>query len=89
MRIQSERGHTVCTTGPYGFVRHPGYVGFIVGSLAAALLLGSLWALVPAAFAGVLIVLRTAVEDRTLRAGLAGYADYARDVRYRLLPGIW
>jgi protein-S-isoprenylcysteine O-methyltransferase Ste14 len=89
VRIQSERGHSVCTTGPYRFVRHPGYVGFIVATLATALQLGSLWALMPAALAGALIVLRTAAEDRTLRAGLTGYADYARDVRYRLLPFIW
>lgn len=89
VRIQTERGHTVCTTGPYRFVRHPGYVGFVVGTLATALLLGSLWALVPAAFAAALIVVRTAVEDRTLRAELGGYEEYTTRVRWRLVPGVW
>jgi protein-S-isoprenylcysteine O-methyltransferase Ste14 len=89
VRIQADRGHTVATGGPYRFVRHPGYVGFIVGSFATALLLGSRWALVPAALSGVLTVVRTALEDRTLHDELPGYRDYAARVRYRLLPPIW
>ena len=89
VRIQSDRGHTVCTTGPYRFVRHPGYVGFILECIAAPFLLGSLWALIPAVTAAVLIVVRTSLEDRTLQAGLPGYQDYVRQVRYRLIPGIW
>jgi len=89
VRIQEERGHTVCTTGPYRFVRHPGYVGAIIQSLTLPLMLGSLWALIPGVLAALLIVTRTALEDRTLQEELDGYKDYAQRVRYRLLPGVW
>ncbi|MCL4859126.1 MAG: isoprenylcysteine carboxylmethyltransferase family protein [Caldilineaceae bacterium] len=89
VRIQTERGHTVCTSGPYRFVRHPGYVGAILQTLSAPLLLGSLWALLPGGLAVLLMVVRTALEDRTLHEELAGYATYAQRVRYRLLPGLW
>jgi len=89
VRIQMERGHTVATGGPYRYVRHPGYVGFIVFTLATPLIFGSLWALLPALIMGVLLVIRTALEDKTLQDELEGYKDYAQRVRYRLLPGIW
>ena len=89
VRIQEDRGHTVYTGGPYRVVRHPGYVGAILQSLATPILLGSLWALIPGAVAALLMVARTALEDRTLHRELAGYPEYARQVRYRLLPGIW
>jgi protein-S-isoprenylcysteine O-methyltransferase Ste14 len=89
VRIQADRGHTVATGGPYRFVRHPGYAGFIVGGLGIPLLLGSLWALVPAALSGAAVSVRTALEDRTLLRELPGYGDYAARVRYRLLPGMW
>jgi protein-S-isoprenylcysteine O-methyltransferase Ste14 len=89
VRIQTERGHTVCTSGPYRFVRHPGYVGAILQSLSAPLLLGSLWALLPGGLAALLMGVRTALEDRTLHEELAGYTAYAQRVRYRLLPGVW
>lgn len=89
VRIQSERGHTVCTTGPYRIVRHPMYVGVILTVLCIPVLLGSLYALIPAALIAALFILRTALEDRTLRQELPGYAEYARDVRWRLVPGIW
>lgn len=89
VRIQSDRGQTVCRSGPYRMVRHPGYVGFILQSFGTALVLGSLWALVPGLAAASLLVLRTALEDRFLQAELPGYQDYARDVRHRLVPGIW
>jgi protein-S-isoprenylcysteine O-methyltransferase Ste14 len=89
VRIQADRGHTVATGGPYRFVRHPGYAGFILGSLGTPLLLGSLWALVPAALSCLVVVVRTVLEDRTLREELPGYRDYAARVPYRLLPGIW
>jgi protein-S-isoprenylcysteine O-methyltransferase Ste14 len=89
VRIQSERGHAVCTTGPYRFVRHPGYVGFIVQSLFIPILFGSLWALIPAVIAAACIVVRTVFEDRILQSELPGYSDYAKKVKYRLLPGIW
>lgn len=89
VRIQRDRGHTVCTTGPYRFIRHPMYVAIIVTVLCVPALLGSLYALIPAALIGALFVLRTALEDKTLQAELPGYADYARTVRRRLVPGIW
>jgi protein-S-isoprenylcysteine O-methyltransferase Ste14 len=89
VRIQTERGHAVCTTGPYRFVRHPMYVAVIVTILLVPVLLGSLYALIPAGLIAALFVLRTALEDRTLRAELSGYEEYARTVRWRLVPGIW
>jgi protein-S-isoprenylcysteine O-methyltransferase Ste14 len=89
VRIQTERDHTVATGGPYRFVRHPGYVGAILFQTAMALMLGSWWALIPAGLSAVTYVVRTALEDRTLRAELPGYAEYTRQTRYRLLPGVW
>jgi protein-S-isoprenylcysteine O-methyltransferase Ste14 len=89
VRIQRDRGHTVVSSGPYRLIRHPAYAGTVVTSLATPLLLGSLWALIPAALAVCLLIIRTALEDRTLREELEGYHDYAARVRYRLLPGVW
>lgn len=89
VRIQIDRGHTVCRTGPYRFVRHPGYTGFILQSLGTAILLGSWWALIPALIAAALMIVRTVLEDRTLQDELPTYQDYVQEVRYRLIPGIW
>jgi len=89
VRIQEERGHTVVTDGPYRFVRHPGYVGVILFELAVPMMLGSLWALVAGGLIALLIVIRTALEDSTLLAELDGYQDYAKRVRYRLVPAVW
>lgn len=89
VRIQGEREHTVCTGGPYRFVRHPGYVGYVLQTLGIPLLLGSSWALLPALAAICALVTRTALEDRLLQAELPGYRTYAQEVRYRLVPGIW
>ncbi len=89
VRIQSERGHTVCRSGPYRLVRHPGYAGTILQAFGIALLLGSTWALLPAVLSAILIILRTIFEDRTLQAELPGYRDFTRETRYRLLPGVW
>ena len=89
VRIQEDRGHAVATGGPYRYVRHPGYVGMMLSLLGTPLLLGSLWALVPAGLATCLYVVRTALEDRTLQEELEGYKDYAGQVRRRLLPGVW
>jgi protein-S-isoprenylcysteine O-methyltransferase Ste14 len=89
VRIQSDRGQMVCRSGPYRFVRHPGYVGFILQSLSTPFLLGSLWALVPGIVAVALMVTRTSLEDRFLQAELPGYRDYADQVHHRLLPGVW
>ncbi len=89
VRIQEERGHAVATGGPYQYVRHPGYVGYTASWIATSLALGSLWALIPAGLVICLMVVRTALEDRTLLEELDGYKEYAGQVRYRLLPGIW
>jgi protein-S-isoprenylcysteine O-methyltransferase Ste14 len=90
VRIQNDRGHRIIDTGPYRIVRHPGYSGTIVGfALPAPFLLGSWWAIVPAALLVACIVLRTALEDRTLQRELPGYAAFAKKTRYRLLPGVW
>jgi protein-S-isoprenylcysteine O-methyltransferase Ste14 len=89
VRIQAERGHTVVSSGPYRWVRHPGYAAMILFELGMGTLLASGWALLASGACAGLFVLRTALEDRTLQAELQGYADYARRVRYRLLPGIW
>ncbi len=89
VRIQSERGHRVIDTGPYVFVRHPGYLGLFGWCLSAPLLLGSWWAFVPAIMSVIGLVVRTALEDKTLREELEGYEAYSTRVRYRLLPGVW
>ena len=89
VRIQHERGHAVATTGPYRYVRHPGYVGAMAYYLGTPLALGSLYALVPAGITIILTVVRTALEDRTLLEELPGYHDYVPEVRYRLVPGVW
>jgi len=89
VRIQEDRGHTVCTTGPYKYVRHPMYVGVILIMLCYPLSLGSFYTLIPAVIIMILFFFRTALEDKTLQEELPGYAEYAQKVRYRLLPGIW
>jgi protein-S-isoprenylcysteine O-methyltransferase Ste14 len=89
VRIQMDRGHRVIDTGPYAYMRHPGYVGFAGWILSAPLLLASSWAFFPAVLAVVGIVIRTALEDRTLHAELPGYPDYAARVRFRLIPRVW
>jgi protein-S-isoprenylcysteine O-methyltransferase Ste14 len=89
VRIQTERGHTVVTGGPYQYVRHPGYTGGIVAHLATPLMLGSVWALIPGVLTAGLLVIRTALEDKMLHNELNGYQAYAADVPYRLLPGVW
>jgi protein-S-isoprenylcysteine O-methyltransferase Ste14 len=89
VRIQSDRGHTAVMNGPYRYVRHPAYVGMIIFELAMPILLASWWAIIVSGSCAILLILRTALEDHTLQAELTGYMDYVRQVRYRLLPGIW
>ena len=89
VRIQTERGHRVIDTGPYRFVRHPGYLGFFGWSLSVLLLLGSWWAFLPAWLCIITLIIRTALEDRTLQNELTGYREYASRVRYRLIPWVW
>ncbi len=87
--IQTDRGHMVCDSGPYQFVRHPGYAGNILPLFGIVLALGSVWTLIPAMVALIISVIRTVLEDRTLQEELSGYRDYAQRVRYRLIPGIY
>jgi protein-S-isoprenylcysteine O-methyltransferase Ste14 len=89
VRIQTERGHRVVSSGPYGWVRHPGYAGALLTNLATPVFLDAPWAFLPVVFLTVVLVIRTELEDRTLQNRLEGYRDYARRVRYRLLPGVW
>jgi protein-S-isoprenylcysteine O-methyltransferase Ste14 len=89
VRIQTDRGHRVVTTGPYRFIRHPGYVGAFWAYLATTILLNSLWALIPTLLLIGILVLRTSLEDKTLQAELPGYAEYTQQTHYRLFPGIW
>lgn len=87
--IRTERGHVVCDTGPYRFVRHPGYAGSIYAMIGIVLALGSVWTLIPGAVASIISIIRTALEDRTLHEELPGYQEYADRVRYRLFPRIY
>ncbi len=89
VRIQEERGHRVISSGPYGWMRHPGYSGSLIASLGMPLLLNSAWAFIPVVIFGAFFVIRTRLEDRFLQANLPGYRQYAQKVRYRLLPGVW
>jgi len=89
VRIQTEHGHRVIDTGPYAYVRHPGYAGLVGWILSTPLLLGSVWATIPAFLAVLGLLIRTTLEDRTLQAELPGYAEYVARVRFRLLPGVW
>jgi protein-S-isoprenylcysteine O-methyltransferase Ste14 len=89
VRIQAERGHRVISTGPYARVRHPMYSGALLFFVGTPLLLGSWWGLAAAPVLTAVLALRAVLEERTLTAGLEGYADYMRRVRYRLVPGVW
>jgi len=89
VRIQSERGHQVVSSGPYRWVRHPGYAGAILTYLATPLLLDSLWSFIPVALLLVVLIIRTGKEDNFLQEKLDGYQEYAARVRYRLIPGLW
>jgi protein-S-isoprenylcysteine O-methyltransferase Ste14 len=89
VRIQVDRGHVVCDSGPYRIVRHPGYAGNILALPGMVLALSSTWTLIPVAVALIIAVIRTVLEDQTLHDELPGYRDYARRVSNRLIPGIY
>mgnify|MGYP000953349083 CR=1 FL=1 len=89
VRLQEERGHRVATGGPYKYVRHPGYVGFILMALATPIALGSIYALSMSIMVSIIFIIRTALEDKTLQNELDGYKEYSERVRYRLIPFIW
>jgi protein-S-isoprenylcysteine O-methyltransferase Ste14 len=89
VRIQTDRGQTVCKEGPYRYVRHPGYVGGFLFTVTIGVILGSWWASIPQVMAAMMLVWRTAREDATLQAELPGYAEFTKQTRYRLLPRVW
>ena len=89
MRIQTDRGHVVCDSGPYRIVRHPGYAGNLLSMPGIVLALDSAWTLIPVGVALVVAAIRTALEDRTLQEELPGYQEYTSRVRYRLFPGVY
>jgi len=89
VRLQTERGHTVVSSGPYAWVRHPGYAGALLTYLATPVWLEAPWALLAAGLIAAVLVVRTSLEDRWLRENLEGYAAYAGRVRWRLVPGVW
>ncbi|BBN59784.1 methyltransferase family protein [Hydrogenovibrio marinus] len=89
VRIRTDQGHVVCDSGPYRFVRHPGYAGNMLALFGMAFALSSVWTLIPAVVASIITVTRTELEDRALQAELPGYQDYAQRVRYRLIPAIY
>lgn len=89
VRVQSDRGQQVIQSGPYAIVRHPGYASGMLAYLAIPLMLDSLWGLLPSVLTSLVIVSRTAREDRMLQEELPGYREYAQKTRYRLLPGVW
>ena len=89
VRIQSERGHKVISSGPYRWMRHPGYTGALVTYLATPFFLGSWWAIIPTVALTVILIVRTNLEDQYLQKKLEGYSEYTRKVRFRLLPEIW
>ncbi len=89
VRLQTERGHQVATSGPYRFVRHPGYVGYIIMSLATPLALGTLYGLIMSGIITLIFIIRTVLEDKTLNNELNGYSDYSEKIKYKLIPFIW
>src|ERR1700738_2264554 len=89
VRLQTERGHRVISSGPYAWVRHPMYSGMVPFFIGTPLLLGSWWGLAISPLLILVFAIRAGIEERALLAGLPGYADYRSRVRYRLLPGLW
>jgi protein-S-isoprenylcysteine O-methyltransferase Ste14 len=89
VRLQSERGHHVISTGPYAFVRHPMYSAAVLFMVGIALLVGSWWGTAMSPVFAILFGIRIRIEEQTLITGLPGYAEYAARVRYRLMPGLW
>jgi protein-S-isoprenylcysteine O-methyltransferase Ste14 len=89
VRIQTDREHVVCDTGLYKTVRHPAYLGSIIQAAGFPLLFGSLWSIIPVSVLITLFIIRTALEDRTLRNELKGYPEYSDKTRYKIIPFIW
>lgn len=88
-RLQVDRGQTVCSTGPYAIVRHPAYSSALINCVGLCMVFPTAAVCVCAAVIAAILVVRTILEDNMLRAGLAGYRDYADKVQYRLIPFIF
>jgi protein-S-isoprenylcysteine O-methyltransferase Ste14 len=89
VRIQNDRNHKVIKTGPYRFIRHPGYLGGVLFYISTPLIIGSAYAFIPAGIAIILTIIRTILEDKTLQSELDGYLEYSKRVKYKLIPEIW
>jgi len=89
VRIQKDRGHTVCQSGVYKVVRHPGYIGIIISTIGIPFVLGSLWSVIPSFFSIALLCVRTSLEDKTLKEELEGYIEYSKKTPYKLIPWVW
>ena len=89
VRIQDDRQQYICTSGPYKIMRHPGYTGLMISILVYPLILGSWWGFVLSGILAIIVVIRTALEDRTLQNEMTGYREYAKQVKYRLIPLVW
>jgi protein-S-isoprenylcysteine O-methyltransferase Ste14 len=89
VRIQTDREHTVCETGLYKIVRHPAYLGSIIQSIGFPLLFGSLWSILPIGFLIILLLIRTYLEDKTLKKELRGYFEYSLKTRFKIIPCVW
>ena len=89
VRIQTDRGHTVCKTGLYKVVRHPAYLGNFIQTLGFPLIFGSLWSIIPAIISIILLLIRTNLEDKTLINELNGYREYTHETRFKIIPYIW
>lgn len=89
VRIQTNRGHVVCETGVYKFVRHPAYLGSVIQALGFPLLFGSLWTIIPIGLLLILLIIRTNLEDKTLTNELKGYPEYSDKTRYKIFPYVW
>ena len=89
VRIQTDREHIVCETGLYKIVRHPAYLGSMIQSLGFPLLFCSLWSIIPISVMVILLIIRTALEDKTLKNELKGYLEYAHKTRYKIIPYVW
>ena len=89
VRIQKEREHTLVAEGPYKYVRHPGYLGYILMIITTPVALGSIYALLMSLLVMIIFIIRTAMEDKTLLNELEGYKEYSQRVKYKLIPLIW
>jgi len=89
VRIETERKHTVCETGPYRIVRYPGYLGMIISTIGFPLIMNSYWAFIFAAISVGILALRARMEDSYLNSNLEGYSDYALKSRWLLIPHLF